>query len=121
MDNSILNGFHACNCALPALTGSTKCCEHCVNRSWDLPTDHSQIFTTDHLNIKPYINYQESMMYVLPQNILDLIELIGDMYNITIYRVKELEGKKYLVVGLKIKEAGDELKDAVANINFLIN
>ena len=115
-DNSNLTGLHACCCALPALTGSTKCCEHCMNRSWGPPIDYSKVFTIDHLKIRPYFYSQERIIYVLPKNILDLMESIGDMYNITIYRIKELEGKKYLVVGLKMKEVGDELKDATATV-----
>ena len=36
-DNSILNGWHACNCALPAMNGgSTECCKHCSNRNRNL-------------------------------------------------------------------------------------
>lgn len=31
-DNSILGGYHACWCALPAMNdGSTECCKHCAN------------------------------------------------------------------------------------------
>lgn len=30
-EDSITRPCHACNCALPALTGSTECCKHCAN------------------------------------------------------------------------------------------
>jgi hypothetical protein len=26
--------FSPCNCALPAINGNTKCCEHCANNPW---------------------------------------------------------------------------------------
>ena len=119
-DNSIL-GYMGCCCALPSLTGGTKCCENCTNNPNRLKKENWATFTHNDLKIEPYINYSESMMYVSPKNIFDLMELLGDMYNITIYRIKELEGQKYFVVGLKMKEHGDELKDAVVNINFLKN
>ena len=33
--NSILNGWHACNCALPAMNGgSTEYCRNCANNPW---------------------------------------------------------------------------------------
>ena len=124
VDSSILNGVHGCACALPALTGSTECCKHCTNNPFrykDLDVQQSFITTTTDVKIEPYINYPESMMYVLPKNIFDLMELLGDIYNITIYRIKELDGQKYFVVGLKMKEPGDNLKDAIVNINFLSN
>ena len=36
-DNSILGGYHACWCALPALNnGDTSCCDHCTNNPWRL-------------------------------------------------------------------------------------
>lgn len=120
--NSILKGWHACNCALPSLTGSTECCKYCGNRNSNLdfePATQKFIeINPSSFNIKEYINYPECMMYVLPKNILNLMELLGDTYNITIYKVKVIEGKKYLVVGLSFKKASDELKDAVVNINF---
>ena len=31
-NNSVVGGYHACLCALPALHGGdTSCCDHCTN------------------------------------------------------------------------------------------
>lgn len=85
--NSILEGWHACNCALPALTGSTECCKHCLNN----PNREEDIFNKDFIKT-PHIDapqkewddfwkkWYEQRPYITT-NTSTQIEIIPQMYN----------------------------------------